>query len=490
MRKLLTLALSIILFFASESALLAHGSPEEVLSNQVISSSALTQSSETRTQDEDAQAEDDKVSFYIEKLLRLFRFVDENFYEDIDYKKAYENMATALFESLDDKYSYYVMEDDKAEYIENSMGTYGGIGLYFSKNHLQYQDTEDPATLYCVVDRVFPNTPCSRAGLRSDDYIIAIDGEDVTNLEATECASRMKGEPGTHVTITVKRGNLVFDLNLTREIVTVPTVEYTTIDNGTIGYIRITEFTSSTWEKVVEALVEYEMNRIRKIIIDLRSNGGGDINVALSIADAFISNGELLKISQKDAEPESYYARRLVLVKPEVKVAILVNGQSASSSEILTGAMKDNNRAVIIGTRTYGKGIMQVVTPFDEGYVSLTNASFTTPGRERIHETGIEPDIEVPELEMTDDEAEIYTNVYNDRVIPQYVNAHPEFTDENIEAFSLDAEKYGEIRHEILRVLVRYEYINRLPGDKQFIIDPAYDEGLSTAIDYLNGVQK
>jgi carboxyl-terminal processing protease len=237
---------------------------------------------------------------------------------------------------------------------------------------------------------------------------------------------------------------------------------------------------------MVEALIDFDDRKVKKIIIDLRSNGGGDINTALSIADSFISKGELLTINYKNSDPEVYNARSQTLVDSDVKVALLTNGQTASSSEILTGAMKDNNRATIIGTKTYGKGIMQVVSPFDQGYISLTEASFVTASHNEIHGVGIEPDILVPELEMTDEEAESYTNVYNDGVIADYVDAHPDFTDENIEAFKLDP-KYGEIRHEILRILVRYEYINRLPGDQQFLIDPNYDQCLKTAVDFLNG---
>lgn len=485
MKKFIASALIALVILSFPLA--AGGSSEQVLSNsvpmQTQSSGSLLQSSSSDT------AQEDEISRDMSKLTRLYRFVDQNFYKDVDYNKAYEAMATALFESLEDKYSYYIAAEEKDDYVEQTLGTYGGIGLYFSKTYIQYQDEEDITTWYCLVDRVFPNTPCSRAGLRSGDLITAIDGTDVKDLEATDCAKLMKGEAGTKVQLTVKRSDQEFVLNLTRQIVDVPTVEYTTIDNGSIGYIQITQFTESTWQKMVEALIDFDDRKVKKIIIDLRSNGGGDINTALSIADSFISKGELLTINYKNSDPEVYNARSQTLVDSDVKVALLTNGQTASSSEILTGAMKDNNRATIIGTKTYGKGIMQVVSPFDEGYISLTEASFVTASHNEIHGVGIEPDILVPELEMTDEEAESYTNVYNDGVIAAYVDAHPDFTDENIEAFKLDP-KYGEIRHEILRILVRYEYINRLPGDQQFLIDPNYDQCLKTAVDFLNGETK
>lgn len=428
----------------------------------------------------------DEIERDMAKLERLYRQVDKYFYQDVDYNKAYEAMATALFESLGDKYSYYVMAEDKDDYVEAALGTYAGLGLYFSKNYLNYQDPEDPTTLYCVVNRTFPNTPCSRAGLRSDDLIIKIDDVDVTPLEAQECSDMMRGEVGTKVKLTVLRRDQEFELTLTREYVNVPTVEYTLIDNDTTGYIQITEFTQDTWQKACEAIIHFDDLGLKKIIIDLRSNGGGDIDVTLSIADTFISEGELLCIQFKEGDPDIYSARKQTLVDPDVKVAVLVNGDSASSSEILAGAMKDCHRATIIGTTTFGKGIMQIVTPFDEGYYSLTEASFTTASHNPIHGVGITPDIEVPELVLTEEETDAYVKVYNEGLIARYVDEHPDFTDANIEAFTI-APEYGEIRHEILRILVRSEYINRLPGDQQFVIDPNYDQCLQVAVDFLNG---
>ncbi|MDY4888552.1 MAG: S41 family peptidase [Sphaerochaetaceae bacterium] len=483
MRKFIIYALILLTLFVLP--LHSGGSYEKTLTNQLAISTSDVQSTTSAVA---STVPSDIISRDMSKLTRLYRFVDDNFYKDVDHEKAYEAMATALFESLEDQYSYYIPSSKTDNYLEESFGTYGGIGLYFSKNYVQYQDEDDLKTLYCVVDRVFPNTPCSRAGLRSDDFIIAIDGTDVIPLEADECAKMMKGEANTRVVLTVKRGDMEFELNLKREIVNVPTVDFTYLDNGSIGYVQITQFTDSTWQKTAEALIDFDDKNISKIIIDLRSNGGGDIDTALSIADCFINNAELLTIRYRNKEAETYKARSQMLVDSKVKVAILTNGQTASSSEILTGAMKDNNRATIIGTKTYGKGIMQIVSPFDEGFISLTEASFVTASHNEIHGVGIEPDIKVEELEMTEDEALAYTNIYNDRIIPKYVDNNPKFTDENIEAFELDSQ-YGEIRHEILRILVRYEYINRLPGDQQFVIDPNYDSCLKTAVDFLNGVE-
>lgn len=475
--------LAAVLALLVVSILSAAGAPEVP---QIISSSFGKPSSSSSSSSRNG-TKSDQIDEDMERIEYLYRYIDTYFYQDVDYQKAYEAMATALFESLGDKYSYYIVAEDKDDYVETALGKYGGLGLYFSKTYIQYQNEGDPTTLYCVIDRVFPNTPCSRAGLRSDDLIIAIDDTDVIPLEATECARMMKGDPGTTVKLTVRRGEQTFELVLTREMVNVPTVQYTTIEDGTIGFIEITEFTSSTWNAFVSAILEFTQADVKGIIIDLRSNGGGDISVALSIADSFIRKGDLLTVTYKGGEKDVYTARTQTLVPSSVKVALLVNGSSASSSEILTGAMKDNGRAKIIGTQTYGKGIMQAVTSYGDGYISLTEASFTTSGREAIHGVGIEPDIEVPELVMTEEEAEAYTAIYNDRIIAKYVDEHPDFTDENIEAFAIDTEKYGEIRHEVLRVLVRYEYINRLPGDQQFIIDPDYDDCVRAAIEYING---
>jgi len=425
----------------------------------------------------------DEISIDMAKLERLYRFVDQYYLYDIDKEKVYEAMASALFESLDDPYTYYVAKEEKDDYVESALGTYAGLGIQFTKTRLEYKDPNDIKTNYCLIDTIFPGTPGEKAGLRTGDYITAIEGEPVDEMEATECAQKMKGEPGTEVTITVLRGEKTFDMSIEREIVKIPTVNFTIIDNK-YGYIQIAEFTDTTTTKVKDAIEDFNKNNVDKIIIDLRNNGGGDISVALQIADFFIDSKKLLTINYKEGTEADtvFYATKDTIVPEETECIVLVNSSSASSSEILTGALKDDNRAVIIGEKTFGKGCMQIVTPFAEGYISLTRARFLPPSMEPIHDVGISPDIEEPSLEMTDEEFEIYQNLFDQKVFSKYVDDNPEFTKENINAFTIPE---GEVREQVLRILIRNEYLSRLPSEERLIPDPEYDKVLQRAITYF-----
>ena len=427
----------------------------------------------------------DEISIDMAKLERLYRFVDQYFLYDIDKEKVYEAMAAALFESLDDPYTYYVAKEEKDDYVEAALGTYAGLGIQFTKTRLEYKDPNDIKTNYCLIDTIFPGTPSEKAGLRTGDYITEIEGEPVDDLEATDCAKKMKGEPGTEVTITILRGEKTFNMTIEREIVKVPTVKFTVIENK-YGYIQIAEFTDTTSDKVKDAIENFNSNNIDKIIIDLRNNGGGDISVALQIADFFIDSKKLLTINYKEGTEEDkvFYATTDTIVPEDTECVVLVNSSSASSSEILTGALKDDERAVIIGEKTFGKGCMQIVTPFAEGYVSLTRARFLPPSMEPIHDVGISPDIEEPSLEMTDEEFEIYQNLFDEDFFSKYVDENPDFTKENINAFTIP-EEIGSVRDQVLRVLIRNEYLSRLPSEERLIPDPEYDKVLQRAVTYF-----
>jgi len=428
----------------------------------------------------------DEISVDMAKLERLYRFVDQYFLYDIDKEKVYEAMAAALFESLEDPYTYYVAKEEKDDYVESALGTYAGLGIQFTKTRLEYKDPNDIKTNYCLIDTIFPGTPSEKAGLRTGDYITEIEGEPVDEMEATDCAQKMKGEPGTEVTITLLRGEKTFNMTIEREIVKVPTVKFTIIDKK-YGYIQIAEFTDTTTEKVKDAVENFNSNNIDKIIIDLRNNGGGDITVALQIADFFINSKKLLTINYKEGTEEDkvFYATTDTIVPEDTECVVLVNSSSASSSEILTGALKDDDRAVIIGEKTFGKGCMQIVTPFAEGYISLTRARFLPPSMEPIHDIGITPDIEEPSLEMTDEEFEIYQKLFDEKYFSKYVDDNPDFTKENINAFSIPEEEEGEVRDQVLRLLIRNEYLSRLPSEERLIPDPEYDKVLQRAISYF-----
>ena len=453
----------------------ANGAPEDqaifenLLRNQQYQSVQNVSNSGKVSQQPSAAVGAEIISRDMASLERLYQYVNKNFLYDIDYDAVYDAMATALFDALDDKYTYYITSDDSSDYEEQLTGVYGGLGIYFSKTYLEYQNPDDES---------------SRAGFIAGDMITHINGEPVDEMTANECAAKMKGEVGTTVDITIKRKSSSFTLTLTREVITVPTVEYEMVD-GSVAYLRILEFSQNTLSAVNEALEDLDSQGMKSLIIDLRDNPGGDVDVTLSIADMFISGKKLLSVSYKDTSRNVVYkSSEGTIVDPSVKVAILINEGTASSAEILSSTMRDNGRAVLIGATTYGKGVMQQISSFGDGYTSITVASFVPPSGDTIQGEGVSPDIEGESLVVQDDEMDAYSELLNGTKIEEFVDSNPDYTAQNVSKF-VDEFSYTGIRAEILQVLARNEYYARMTTEERPLADIEYDPTCKAAYEYL-----
>ena len=487
MKKLVSILLVLMLF---ASLLFANGTPEEqrVFFENIIYNSQQPNSQGTGGATK-ASTGSEIITRDMATLERLYQYVERNFLYDIDYNAVYEAMATAMFETLNDKYSYYVKAEKSESYAEDVKGTYGGLGLYFSKRYVKYQDPEDENSKYALVSQVFPNTPCSKAGLMTGDYIIEIDGQSVVDLEADDCAKLMKGDPGTTVSLTIKRGASVFTVDMVRENITVPTVEYEMVDSET-AYLRILEFSRGTYRSISDALDKLSAKGMQKLILDIRSNPGGDVDSALAIADLFVSGTDLLYLSYKDPSKNiKYTATSKVSVSPEVEIAILTNGGTASSAEIFASAMRDSGRAVLVGTKTYGKGVMQLVSSFGDGFISLTTASFSGPTGKPINKEGVLPDIEIADIHIEESEVQPYVDLVENKAALEFVNKNPEYTDANLKKFAAEHEGCG-LREEVLILIIRSEYLSRMKYEERPLCDIKYDVVCRTAYDYLQSKNK
>lgn len=489
MKKLVTMLLVLVLF---ASIAYANGTPEEqrIFFENIINNSqkpnSVAQNGSGATK---ASTGSEVISRDMATLERLYQYVEKNYLYDIDYDAVYEAMATALFNTLGDKYSYYVKAEKAEDYGDDVKGSYGGLGLYFSKSYVQYQDPEDERTLYAVISQAFPDTPCSRAGLMTGDLITEINGQSVVDLEASDCAKLMKGNPGTTVSLTIKRGASVFTIDLVREIVTVPTVVYEMIDSDN-AYLRILEFSRGTYRSISDALDKLSAKGMQKLIIDLRNNPGGDVDSALAIVDLFVSNTDLLYLSYKDPSKNiRYTATSKITVSPDVEIAILTNGGTASAAEIFSAAMRDTGRAVLVGTKTFGKGVMQLVSSFGDGYISVTTASFSGPTGKPINKEGVLPDIEIADISIEEDEVQPYLDLMNSNAISTFVDNNPAFTDENLKKFAAQNADSG-LREAVLLLLVRNEYLGRMNYDDRPLADIKYDVVCKTAYDYLQAKDK
>ena len=321
-----------------------------------------------------------------EKLGVLENTIKQYFWQDVDESTLEEGVYKGLLEALDDPYSVYYTHDELVQLQQQTEGIYYGIGAYIS------QDNEMG---YVRVSKIIKNTPAEASGLQQDDYIYKVDGEDMQGKDSSYVVSKIKGEAGTKVTITVVREGATdpIDIEVERQKIESPTVEYQMLDND-MAYIQITEFDLVTTEQFEEAYKQAQADGMKGLILDLRSNPGGNLSTVCDIARMILPKGLIVYTEDKYGKREEYTCDGANQIK--VPLVVLTNGYSASASEILAGAVKDYGIGTLVGTTTYGKGIVQKVINLSDGSaVKLTVSNYFTPNGNNIHKIGIDPDVEV-----------------------------------------------------------------------------------------------
>ena len=321
-----------------------------------------------------------------EKLGVLENTIKQYFWQDVDESTLEEGVYKGLLESLDDPYSVYYTHDELVQLQQQTEGIYYGIGAYIS------QDNEMG---YVRVSKIIKNTPAEASGLQQADYLYKVDGEDMQGKDSSYVVSKIKGEAGTKVTITVVREGATdpIDIEVERQKIESPTVEYQMLDND-MAYIQITEFDLVTTEQFEEAYKQAQADGMKGLILDLRSNPGGNLSTVCDIARMILPKGLIVYTEDKYGKREEYTCDGANQIK--VPLVVLTNGYSASASEILAGAVKDYGIGTLVGTTTYGKGIVQKVINLSDGSaVKLTVSNYFTPNGNNIHKIGIDPDVEV-----------------------------------------------------------------------------------------------
>ncbi len=322
------------------------------------------------------------------EMFDIYDAANDSFYVETDRDKMVEYATRGLMAGLDDPYSFYYTPKEYAELWEEDEGKYVGIGVMIQAN----METQE-----CTIIRVFEGGPAQEAGVRRGDILYRV-GEDLyvnaTNLQ--DAVDIMRGEPETNVDVTFLRDNEEITFTITRRQVNVNQVESQMLDRRT-GYIALYEFAGHCDEEFEKALNTLVSQGAEGIIIDLRDNSGGWVDQARYIADLFMDKGELCYLKYREGEKHGDEYKTYD-GKVDVKLVILINEHSASSSEILTGALRDCAGAVTVGVKSYGKGIIQGVFPVGDkgaGY-QMTIAQYFTPGGSAVHKVGITPDYEVP----------------------------------------------------------------------------------------------
>ena len=343
---------------------------------------ANAQPANTERKSADGVTNDDTIA----KLESIEEVIEKYYYneEDINTDEMIEGMYAGMVASLGDPYSVYYTAEEWKALMQDTEGVYYGIGAYVSL---------DEKTGYGKISGVIAGTPAQEAGLRENDIIYEVDGESAYGLELSEIVAMIKGEEGTTVHLTIYREGEpdYLEIDVVRKKIESPTVNHEMLDNG-IGYIQITEFDEVTYDQFVEALAVIKGSDAKGLILDLRSNPGGSLSVVVDIARQILPKGLVVYTEDRSGKRTEYNCDG----KKELQMPliVLVNGNSASASEILAGAIKDYDKGVLIGTTTYGKGIVQRILPLTDGTaLKLTVSAYYTPNGNNIHNIGIEPDI-------------------------------------------------------------------------------------------------
>ncbi len=359
----------------------------------------------SRTQETAAQNEEDGVSSNsvanaqtMNKLQVLEDTIDRYYLESVDEQTLEKGVYDGRVEALGDPYSTYYSSEELKELQDKTEGIYYGIGAYVGID----ADTSLPR-----LTGIIEGTPAQESGLRAGDLLYKVDGEEVQGLELTQVVSKIKGEEGTSVHLTIIREGATdyLEVDVVRRKVESPTVNQKMLDGG-IGYIQITEFDTVTLDQFTEALAVCRGSGMKGLILDLRGNPGGNLNTVCDIAREILPKGLIVYTEDKDGKRSEYTCDGTKEMKEPL--VVLVDSGSASASEILAGAVKDYGIGTLVGTTTFGKGIVQRIISLSDGSaVKLTVSNYYTPNGNNIHKIGIEPDIE----EKFDSEA-----YYNDGV--------------------------------------------------------------------------
>ena len=340
-----------------------------------------------------SRAEYERLQRYAE-LDEIWQIVEQYYYQEPDTQAMLDGAEMGLLYGLGDPYTYYYTPDQYAQLWADDEGEYAGIGI---------QIMGDYATGLCTISRVFLDSPALDAGLRKGDVLTRVEDIDVVTTTLQDAVNIMRGEPGTPVNVQVQRGDQLLDFVVQRAVVHVNWVNSCMLD-GDVGYISLYEFSGDCSPSFAVHLDNLMNQGAKALVIDLRDNPGGWVDDAQKVADMFLEEGNVASLVYRDGTTELYTTTTDGKENP-IPLVVLVNEYSASASEILAGALQDRGRATIVGTQTFGKGVVQYVLPVGTrgAGMQLTVAQYYTPNGNEVHKVGITPDIEatLPEGDTT-----------------------------------------------------------------------------------------
>jgi carboxyl-terminal processing protease len=322
----------------------------------------------------------------IGRLVHVVQLIHSDYLEKVSTDQLVEGATKGIVDILGDPYSTYMNAKENQELFQVLEGKFGGVGIVLS--------LKDPKKL--VVLRPIKNSPAGKAGILPGDVVSKINDADTAGMDQDKAVGLMRGDPGTKVVLALYREstNKTYTVSLTRENITVPTVDGEALPgHPDMAYISISQFSSDTGTELKDTLNNINIKNFKGLILDLRYNHGGELNSAVQVASYFVPTGPVVYIVDKQGNVDTKMATGTYLGMPLV---VLVNEESASAAEIVSGAIKDEKTGTLVGVKTFGKGIVQTIFPLDSGTsVKLTTAKYLTPNKLSIHKIGIEPDVKV-----------------------------------------------------------------------------------------------
>lgn len=341
-------------------------------------------------------ANEDKSGFLsnireLKELSDIMDILNENYVGEkkIDKKILLQGAVKGMLESLDDPHSNYFTKAELESFKEDLKGTYVGVGMVVQKR------VNEPLTVVSPIE----DGPAFKVGVKPKDKIVAIDGEATYKLTSEESVKKLKGEPNTKVKVTVYRESTkeTKDIEIERAVVELKYVKHRMLDDK-IGYLRLTQFGENVYPDVKKAMEDLQKNNMKALVFDLRSNPGGALDQAIKISSMFLKEGRVVSVKSKEGAEQ--ISNREGKYYGDFPLVILINGGSASASEIVSGAIKDNKRGILVGEKSFGKGSVQTLIPLPDGDgMKLTIAKYYTPSGISIHGKGIDPDVAVEEKE-------------------------------------------------------------------------------------------
>ncbi|MCD6547870.1 MAG: S41 family peptidase [Thermodesulfobacterium sp.] len=338
--------------------------------------------------------ENQEIYKYLKLFSQVLRLIEENYVKDVSPKDLIYGAINGMLSSLD-PYSSLMKPDEYKELEIETKGSFTGIGIEITIK-------DEILTVVAPIE----DTPAWKAGIKPGDKILKINGKSTKGMSLLEAVKLLRGPKGTKVTITILRNEKdIKEITLVRDVIPIKSVKTKVLEPG-YAYVRITSFQEKTPKELIKALEELEnTQQIKGVVLDLRYNPGGLLSSAIEVADEFLENGIIVSIKgkNKDAQMEFKAKPNPPQRKHPYPIAILINHGTASAAEIVTGALRDNNRAIVLGQKSFGKGLVQTVIPLEENYaVKLTTAYYYTPNGICIDKIGINPDIEIPEVEISE----------------------------------------------------------------------------------------